>query len=359
MSFAPRPRTFTSPGPHVKQEANDINDAFLTLLSIALTPRLVSWYGDWNSSAYPPSHSPDDLGQLGFTHVVASAGAGLLTNKTSGVVTCDRNGPRYAATAPLRAAAVKYGFKIMDLPPFPETGSDLVKGDGLKSTAWKTYLATIGAAADECGIQGGEWDYEPTIELSAAERTKLATVFANINHATSPEFETSLDILVWGFKWGRAGSDAPLDWRPYIDVEMTNAGQGPTFINTESYHWPRTSTISEYKFDAEWLTFYGVDRRRVNIGPPMYSYNNGRWDPKKHHGEPTWHTLAPFCPTIAWDGVVCDGVRTVSRQMMADLGAFIASAGWGGAFPWAADYDAVGNMSLIEPLARSMGVLRS
>ena len=89
----------------------------------------------------------------------------------------------------------------------------------------------------------------------------------------------------------------------------------------------------------------------------MYSYNNGKYDPKKHHGEPTWHTLAPFCPNISYDGVVCDGVKTNSRQMMLELGQMIASEGWGGAFPWAADYDAAGNLSLIRPLAQGMGLL--
>ena len=40
----------------------------------------------------------------------------------------------------------------------------------------------------------------------------------------------------------------------------------PTFINTESYHWPSSSTIRDYKFDAQWLSFYGLDKARVNIG---------------------------------------------------------------------------------------------
>ena len=29
---------------------------------------------------------------------------------------------------------------------------------------------------------------------------------------------------------------------------------------------------------------------------------------------------------------------------------------WGGAFPWAADYDAAGDLSLIRPLAQGMGL---
>ena len=43
--------------------------------------------------------------------------------------------------------------------------------------------------------------------------------------------------------------------------------------------------------------------------------------------------------------------------MMHELGAFLQ---WGGAFPWAADYDAplVGNTSPIQPLAHGMQALR-
>jgi hypothetical protein len=235
-------------------------------------------------------------------------------------------------------------------------GTSIVLEDGLKGAWWKALTGSIGAAAEECGVQGGEWDYEPVVELSAEHRTKLTTSLGQINNATSTDFDVSLDILVWGDKLPHGGSVAPLDWRPYIDIDMTNAGHGPTFINTESYHWPLTSSIEEYKNDAKWLTRFGLDKSRVNIGPPMYSWNNGKIGPKKHHGEPTWHTLSPFCPEIADDGVVCDGIRTNSRQMMKELGEYLASEGWGGAFPWAADYDTPGNLSLILPLSQGMGL---
>ena len=47
--------------------------------------------------------------------MVASAGAGLATNKTTGEVTCDRDGAKYNASSALRAAAQQYGMKIMTL----------------------------------------------------------------------------------------------------------------------------------------------------------------------------------------------------------------------------------------------------
>jgi hypothetical protein len=73
--------------------------------------RLVSWYGTFNASSSPASWSPDDLGKLGFTHVVASAGTGIM--QVTGVVTCNMTSPQYLAAAPLRAAGAKHGFKIM------------------------------------------------------------------------------------------------------------------------------------------------------------------------------------------------------------------------------------------------------
>lgn len=325
-------------------------------IEAAPKPRLVSWYGAYNASEVPATHSPDDLGRLGFTHIVASAGTGLVTNRTSGAVTCDRDSAEYVAAAALRAAATQYGLKVM--AGLSLNGTDLVKGNGINGTWFRTYLSTIGPASVACGVEGGEWDYEPTFELYDVHRKRLTSVLGAINKATSVTFDVALDLLVWGLELPNRGSTAPLDWRPYVDVEMTNAGLGPSFINTESYHWPARSTIVDYRFDAEWLVSYGLDKARVNIGPPMYSYNNGKYDPKKHHGEPTWRSMAePFCPNITFDGVDCDGVRFNSRQMMFELGTFIADGGWGGAFPWAADYDAVGNLSLIRPLAEGMGVL--
>ena len=91
-------------------------------------------------------------------------------------------------------------------------GTFLVLGDGFTSPWFKTYLSTLGPAAVGCGIQGGEWDYEPTVELSKEHRRTLTMVLGAINNATSADFDVSLDILVWGFEHGQRGSDAPLDW---------------------------------------------------------------------------------------------------------------------------------------------------
>ena len=69
-------------------------------------------------------------------------------------------------------------------------------------------------------LNAGEWDYEPTFELSAGHRTRLTMVLGAINNATAADFDVSLDILVWGLELPNRGSTAPLDWRPYIDINM-------------------------------------------------------------------------------------------------------------------------------------------
>ena len=40
--------------------------------------------------------------------------------------------------------------------------------NGFDGSWFKAYLSTIGPASVACGIRGGEWDYEPTFELSAS-----------------------------------------------------------------------------------------------------------------------------------------------------------------------------------------------
>jgi len=49
-----------------------------------------------------------------------------------------------------------------------------------------------------------------------------------------------------------------------------------------------------------------------------------------------------------------------ASYVSADIGVFVAARGFRGVFPWAANYDALGqNNSLIDWLARGLGVARS
>ena len=108
------------------------------------------------------------------------------------------------------------------------------------------------------------------------------------------------------------------------------------------------------------MDYWGVNRSRVNIGMPLFSK-----PAKAHCSEPrnkvcnnTWKWLARDCPDITEDGIDCDGDHVVSKAMARELGQWIVERGFGGAFPWALNYDNHDNncnASLVAILAEGMG----
>jgi hypothetical protein len=199
------------------------------------------------------------------------------------------------------------------------------------------YIATIGAAVTACGFDGLEFDYEPLNDCSSSKpnscimtpehATSFTVLLADIKRAMGSGKLVSEDMGVWGLGQG----SYPLMLEPWINVSMLNAG-AIDFINTMSYHHPLDGTIAPWKSDAAWMDRHGIDRRRVNLGIPYYSFNGS-------HGEPIWRTLSKLCPDAAPEQHVCHGVTFCGKDQNHAIGAFVREQGFRGVFPWAANYD--------------------
>ena len=316
---------------------------------------MASWWVD---------HLIDDLNRLdtidwpklGITHLLVDSATGEdpLSYGSSGLVTCNESKARFQRIV---ATGRAHDFKVMVLGS--ASMSQLSKNASYVSGYWANLVKTLGPAAKECGARGVEFDFEPDYEPTAAQRTQFTYQLGVLNTATDPDFEVVLDLVMWGI----TGDDFPLDWRPYIDEKLLNSGRGPSFINTESYHWPEFySNINAYKRDGAWLDFFGVNRSRVNIGLPTFSHPT-----KAHCSKPynlkdcnnTWEWLSKECPNIKNNSIDCDGDHVVSKEMARDLGEWIVKQGFGGAFPWALSYDALDkscSKSLTALLAEGMGI---
>ena len=100
-----------------------------------------------------------------------------------------------------------------------------------------------------------------------------------------------------------------------------------------------------------------MDPKRVNIGIPYFSMN--RTKNYKIYNEPIWRSLSQKCPNINPNLNVCDGITFVGKKMNEDLGILIKKNGFGGAFPWAGNYDSVQyNNSLVKWLGKGLYPLR-
>ena len=75
----------------------------------------------------------------------------------------------------------------------------------------------------------------------------------------------------------------------------------------------------------------------------------------KIYNEPTWQGLSPLCPNIDPEENICEDIVFVGKKMNYKLGKWIQQEGFGGAFPWAANYDSIQfNNSLVEWLAAGL-----
>jgi len=119
-----------------------------------------------------------------------------------------------------------------------------------------------------------------------------------------------------------------------------------------SYHWNREGNIWAWKKDGWFIDKWGIDRKRVNIGIPYFSKN---WSKGKLAGEPIWKTLSTLCPNIAPDQNVCHNIPFIGKEMNKKLGQWVKEQGFGGVFPWAANYDTLQfNNSLIPWLIEGL-----
>ena len=123
-------------------------------------------------------------------------------------------------------------------------------------------------------------------------------------------------------------------------------------INTMSYHWNREGNIWSWEKDGWFIDQWGIDRKRVNIGIPYFSK---KWSHNVLVGEPIWRSLSTACPNISPNENICNDIVFIGKAMNKELGAWIKRRGFGGAFPWAANYDTVQfNNSLIKWLVNGL-----
>ncbi len=217
-----------------------------------------------------------------------------------------------------------------------------------KSYLRTNYMKSIGNAVRECGVDGIEIDYEFQDSkymnwgvVTPKESTHYSLFLADLKKNIGPHKVVSADVSIWGFAEG----NYLLGILPWINASILNSG-GFDFINTMSYHWNRNGNIWSWEKDGWFIDQWGIDRERVNIGIPYFSKN---WSKGKLVGEPIWKTLALLCPNIAPEKNICNNITFVGKEMNKKLGSWVRKKGFGGVFPWAANYDTLQfNNSLIS-----------
>ena len=217
-----------------------------------------------------------------------------------------------------------------------------------KSYLRTNYMKSIRSAVHECGVDGIEIDYEFQDSeymnwgfVTPKESTYYSEFLSDLKTTIGPNKLVSADVSIWGFAEG----NYLLGILPWINATILNSG-GFDFINTMSYHWNRDGNIWSWEKDGWFIDQWGIDRERVNIGIPYFSKN---WSKGKLAGEPIWKTLASLCPNIAPEKNICNNITFVGKEMNKKLGSWVRKQGFGGVFPWAANYDTLQfNNSLIS-----------
>ena len=215
------------------------------------------------------------------------------------------------------------------------------------------YLNSIGNAVKECGLDGIEIDYEfgdsPYISLGIVtpkESTHYTTFLSQIKESLGTSKIVAADISIWGIGHG----EWILGFWSWVNATMLNHGR-LDYINTMSYHWSSSGNIWAWEKDEFFLDAWGMNRNRVNIGLPWYS--NKWYDTPS--SEPTWNSLSPYCPNINPSLNICNNTVFIGKKMNKRLGYWIKSQGFGGVFPWAANYDSLQyNNSLLPWLVQGL-----
>jgi len=317
----------------------------LPCFRIAQSKRVVGWYVTNSHTidhAFPPEKIPWHI----YTHIRT----GLPYVYPNGTAICDKGDivtPRVVELAHQHGVKVQWGLgaNIHDLLWNPE-----------KADVWANYVNSIATAAEECSIDGIGVDYEwqdTTLGkigiVLPKQSTKYTHFLADIKRTLGPNKIVSADISIWGVGAG----NYLLGIEPWINVSMLNRGE-IDFVNTMSYHWNKNGDLWSWKKDIFFTgTVWGMDRRRVNIGLPYFSMN--RTKDFRIYNEPTWGALSPHCPNIDPTKNICNKVVFVGKRMNREIGALIKREGFGGAFPWAANYDSLQhNNSLVNYLASGL-----
>ena len=294
---------------------------FLNLITIAASLRVVGW---WLGSPDTPIFPIENLNLDIYTHIRY----GGPLHHPNGTVYCNRTD--YDLQRILKLAH-NHNIKVQWGGGIPNVHD--VLWNPKKKYLWDNYINSIGNAVYECGVDGIELDYEFQDSkymklgiVTPEESTHYSKFLADIKQAIGPEKIVSADVSIWGI----APGNYLFGILPWVNATMLNRGDFD-FINTMSYHWNKDGEILAWKKDALFVDLWGIDRKRVNIGIPYYSRFGNK--------EPTWRYLSPQCPNIDPNLNICNGTVFIGKKMNMKIGEFIRKEGFGGAFPWAANYD--------------------
>jgi hypothetical protein len=320
----------------------------LKLILILLLPstsnafRVVGWWvGEPNNPSFPIEKLRWDI----YTHIRF----GHPSNHNNGTVYCNKTDHQFHKVIKLahkHNTKVQWGGGIEDIHD--------VLWNPEKTKFRENYLNSIGKAVHECEVDGIDIDYEYGDSkymkwgiVSYKESNRYTQFLADIKKSMGSDKIISADISIWGIGNGQW----ILGFLPWINATMLNNGQ-IDFINTMSYHWSSSGNIWAWKKDRFFIDLWGIDRKKVNIGIPYYSTKCQ----KNVCHEPTWREISPLCPDILPSLNICNNTVIVGKDMNEKLGRWAKEKGFGGVFPWAADYDSVDfNNSLISWLSKGFG----
>ena len=299
----------------------------IILISSVDCMRLVGW---WVGDIHNPNFPIEKLSWDSYTHIHF----GGPSSHINGTVYCNKTD--YQLQQILNMAH-KHNTKILWGCGIQHIHEVLWNPE--KKYLRDNYINSIGDAIQECGVDGIEVDYEFQDSkymnlgiVTPSESTHYSHLLADIKTAVGPDKIVSADVSIWGV----APGNYILGILPWINATMLNRGDFD-YINTMSYHWNKDGSILAWKKDAWFIDKWGIDRKRVNIGIPYFSEN--RTKQLKIYNEPIWVGLSPSCPNIHPAENICNGTVFIGKNMNYRLGRWIQSEGFGGVFPWAANYD--------------------
>ncbi len=313
--------------------------SFCTIKSI-WSNRVVSWYV--NNFREDPRFPIKNLNWSIYTHL-KSGDPLVLPNGTALCNSKDMVTPKLVKIAHQNNVKIQWGLGFNINPAKPNT------------TFINNYLNTIKHALNQCQIDGIEVDYEWHNNLEGKIGIilpKLSNTYSNflkdLKSVLGKDKIVSADISIWGLP----PNDYILGIFPWVNVTMLNNGDFD-FVNTMSYYWPRDKSLWKWKKDMYVIKhLWKMDPKRVNIGLPYFSMNRSGF---KDYNQPTWSDLSSRCPNINSELDICDKVYFIGKNLNYQLGQLIKKEGFGGAFPWASNYDSIRyNNTLINWLYRGL-----
>jgi hypothetical protein len=309
------------------------------LLATTLAFDVVGWYVGTNTTQFPLSSIRWDI----YTTVVLPAGPSV---SPAGVASCvpDDFHNAMLAQAQLHGRTLTWGGAV-------DVASLLFNASFAQYRV--NYLASLGAAVRACNVTSIEFDYEcpPTPDGSAGIVTPaqadaytdfLVSVIAVLDAAGVENATVSGDVGVWGLDGAIGkGSSYPLELSPWVNA--TKLALHPRiFVNTMSYHTPDSCSILPWQLDGLIMSeVWGIPKAQINLGIGFYSFGPGG-------SEPIWLSLSQQCPGLAPSDCHCNGISFASKAQCFSIGAWAKERGFRGLFPWALNYDAIGQDALID-----------